>query len=223
MFSGFFVFATESDAELVLSTASLATGAEPVFYGKEARYPQVRLTDGVDEVVVSVHPDAKPGWDRYDAPQPASLDGRQPLSLLDADGVRFRAMTIPETSSEVRIRLSAPARITHADIHAAVVGDVLVLGQAESAQPRSVALLRAWPNPFNPETVIGFQLSVFSDIKITVHDMLGREVAVLVDGKKEPGDHSVTFDASGLASGVYLVRMTDSNGQVRSLKLSLLK
>lgn len=223
MFSGFFVFATESDAELVLSSESLVTGAEPEFFGKEARYPQVRLTDGVDEVVVSVLPDAKPGWDRYDAPQPASLDGRQPLSLLDADGARFRVMAIPETTGEVRIRLSAPARITHSDLEASLVGDVLVLAQAESAQPRSVALLRAWPNPFNPKTVIRFQLSVFSEIKITVHDMLGREVAVLVDAQKEAGEHSVTFDATNLASGVYLVRMTDGDGQVRSLKLSLLK
>jgi hypothetical protein len=193
--------------------------------------PAKERTDGVDEVVVSVIPEAKPGWDRYDAPQPASLDRRQPLSLLDADGARFRAMAIPEPSSEVRIRLSASARITHSDLEAAVVGDVLVLGQAESAQPEAIALLRAWPNPFNPVTTIGFTAKArhhaeaqdLAPLRLVVVDMLGREVAVLVDGKKEPGDHSVAFDASGLASGVYLVRLIGANGAASNLKLTLLK
>jgi hypothetical protein len=44
-----------------------------------------------------------------------------------------------------------------------------------------------------------------------------------VDGKKEPGDHSVAFDASGLASGVYLVRLIGADGAVSNLKLTLLK
>lgn len=224
-FSGFFVFASQADADLVMDASAVVKGAEPVFFGKEARYPQVRLTDGVDEVVVSLHPDASLDWDRFDAPQPASLDARRPLSLLDADSQPFRVMAIPSVQSQVRIRLTAPARITHADIHASVVGDVLVLGQAASTQPEAVALLRAWPNPFNPVTTIGFTAEAqdLAPLRLVVLDMLGREVAVLVDGQKEPGDHSVTFDASGLASGVYLVRLSDALGRTSTLKLSLLK
>lgn len=222
-FSGFFVFATQDDAELVLDASALVKGAAPVFVGKEARGPQVRLTDGMDEVVVSILPDALSGWDRYDVPQPAPLDGRTPLSLLDADGVPFRVMAVPSPRSERTIRLSAPARIVQADIDASVVGDVLTLGRATDDQPGATVLLRAWPNPFNPKTVVGFRLSVVSEVKVTVHDVLGREVAVLVDGGMEPGEHSVTFDATNLASGVYLVRLTARDGLVRSLTLSLLK
>lgn len=224
-FSGFFVFATQADAELVLDASALVKGASPVFMGKDVRYPHVRLSDGRDEVVVSVIPDARTGWDPYDVPQPATLDGRTPLSLLDADGVAFRAVAIPESGGPIRIRLNAPATITHADIDASLVGDVLTLGRAADDQPTSSALLRAWPNPFNPMTVVGFiaQAQDRAPVRISVHDVLGREVAVLVDAVMEPGDHTVTFDASNLASGVYLVRMSSSDGQVRSLKLSLLK
>jgi hypothetical protein len=224
-FSGFFVFATQDDAELVLDPSALVKGAVPVFVGKETRGPQVRLSDGIDEVVVSVLPDALSGWDRYDVPQPAPLDGRTPLALLDDEGVELRVMAVPKPESEMRIRLSAPARITHADIDATVVGDVLILGRASDDQPTSIAVLQAWPNPFNPITTIGFvaEAQDLAPLRITVHDVLGRQVAVLVDAVMEPGEHSVTFDATNLASGVYLVRMTDRDGKVRSLTLSLLK
>jgi hypothetical protein len=222
-FSGFFAFATGADAELVLDASALVKGAQPVFMGKQSRFPKVRLSDGRDEVVVSVIPDASVGWDPYDVPQPSTLDGRKPLSLLDADGVAFRAVAVPQSETPLRIRLNASARITQADIDASLVGDVLTLGRAADDQPRSVALLRAWPNPFNPKTVVGFRLSVFGQVKITVHDILGREVAVLVDETKNPGDHTVTWDASGFASGVYIVRMTDSEGRSSNLRLSLLK
>ncbi len=222
-FSGFFAFAIGADAELVLDASALVYGAQAVFMGKQSRFPHVRLSDGRDEVVVSVIPDASVGWDPYDVPQPSTLDGRKPLSLLDADGVAFRAVAVPQSETPLRIRLNAPARITQADIDASLVGDVLTLGRAADDSPRSVALLRAWPNPFNPKTVVGFRLSVFGKVKITVHDILGREVAVLVDENKDPGDHTATLDASGFASGVYIVRMTDSEGRSSSLRLSLLK
>jgi hypothetical protein len=69
-------------------------------------------------------------------------------------------------------------------------------------------LLQNYPNPFNPSTVIAFQLPVAGDAKITIYDVLGREVAVLVDATMEEGRHEVTFTASGLASGVYVYRLT---------------
>jgi photosystem II stability/assembly factor-like uncharacterized protein len=66
------------------------------------------------------------------------------------------------------------------------------------------ALFQNYPNPFNPTTVISFQLPVVSKVKLVVYDMLGREVAVLTNGRKNAGVHQVTFDASQLASGAYL-------------------
>jgi hypothetical protein len=71
--------------------------------------------------------------------------------------------------------------------------------------------LTSWPNPFNPQTVISYRLSVSSDIRISVYDLLGREVAVLVDRSIPSGSHQVRFDATGLSSGLYVVRLSTSS------------
>jgi hypothetical protein len=73
--------------------------------------------------------------------------------------------------------------------------------------PGSFSLHQNYPNPFNPTTAISYQLSAVSKIKLVIYDLLGREIAVLVDETKAPGSYAVTFDGAGLASGVYLYRM----------------
>jgi len=77
-----------------------------------------------------------------------------------------------------------------------------------SELPARFALLQNYPNPFNPTTVISYQLPVASSVRLVVYDMLGRDVAVLVNEKKEPGNYEVQFDGSGLSSGVYFYRLT---------------
>jgi hypothetical protein len=85
------------------------------------------------------------------------------------------------------------------------------------------ALEQNYPNPFNPTTVVSYQLpalsevegSALSDVRLSVYDLLGREVAVLVNERKAPGRYEVRFDASGLSSGVYLCRMTAMPSGVR--------
>ncbi len=73
--------------------------------------------------------------------------------------------------------------------------------------PSEYMLAQNYPNPFNPTTVISYQLPVAGMVRLVVYDILGREVSVLVDESKEAGVHKLKFDASGLASGVYLCRM----------------
>ncbi|MBI5471767.1 MAG: choice-of-anchor B family protein [Ignavibacteriae bacterium] len=65
-----------------------------------------------------------------------------------------------------------------------------------------------YPNPFNPMTTIGFRVQDLGYVSLKVFDLLGREVATLVDGIEDSGLKSVTFDASGLASGVYMYRLS---------------
>ncbi|MCX6639619.1 MAG: T9SS type A sorting domain-containing protein [bacterium] len=61
--------------------------------------------------------------------------------------------------------------------------------------------------PFNPATTIRYDLPVASLVRLTVFDISGRKVAQLVNGMREAGRHEVTFDGSGLASGVYLYKL----------------
>ncbi len=76
----------------------------------------------------------------------------------------------------------------------------------ESA-PSSFALWQNYPNPFNPTTQIQFSLAREQHVRLKVYDVLGKEVATLVDASKPAGIYSVRFAANGLVSGVYFVRM----------------
>jgi hypothetical protein len=73
--------------------------------------------------------------------------------------------------------------------------------------PSDYALAQNWPNPFNPETKITYTLPDEVEVKLEVFDIAGRLVATLANGQQNVGKHEVTFDAKGLASGVYFYRL----------------
>jgi len=74
--------------------------------------------------------------------------------------------------------------------------------------PSRFNLLQNYPNPFNPKTVVSGQWSVTSVVRLAVYDILGREVAVIADGRYPAGKYSFTFDGSNLSSGMYFYRLT---------------
>ncbi|WP_340103787.1 T9SS type A sorting domain-containing protein [Rhodohalobacter sp. 8-1] len=103
------------------------------------------------------------------------------------------------------------AVLTWSDVNTSIGTDELSL---------NFRLNPAYPNPFNPSTVIPFQTATAADVTIQVFDMLGRNVATLVDEFMTAGNHTVQFDASGLSSGVYLVRLNGAGvQQTRSVSL----
>ena len=73
--------------------------------------------------------------------------------------------------------------------------------------PEQIELFQNYPNPFNPKTAISFQLSAISSVKLKIFDILGREVAMLLDEKLDAGSHRVIWDASRMASGIYFYRL----------------
>jgi flagellar hook assembly protein FlgD len=68
-----------------------------------------------------------------------------------------------------------------------------------------------YPNPFNPNTKIEYTIVKQTNVTLTISDILGREVSVLVNGKKNAGRYSVAWDATGVSSGIYIYTLqTDS-------------
>jgi len=94
--------------------------------------------------------------------------------------------------------------------------------EVSSGLPENYAMHGAYPNPFNPSTTIQFDLPTRSIVKMSVYDISGRLVATLVDGYRDAGYHQVTFDANGMASGMYLLKMQADDFNAVS-KLLLIK
>jgi hypothetical protein len=83
-----------------------------------------------------------------------------------------------------------------------------VEGRAGGGQPGEFRLEQNYPNPFNPSTTIEFRIQNSEPINLQVYDILGRQVAVLVNEVKGPGTYRVSFDGTRVSSGVYYCRMT---------------
>lgn len=88
--------------------------------------------------------------------------------------------------------------------------------------PKEVKLSQNYPNPFNPSTTITYQLESAQSINLAVYDQLGRRVALLQNGNFSSGVHQVTFDASGLSSGVYFYRLQTASS-ILTKKMLLIK
>ena len=100
------------------------------------------------------------------------------------------------------------------------------MADRSTARPQDFSLSN-YPNPFNPATRIDYQLPERGLVRIDVTDMLGRVVAVLVHEEEPAGAYSVTWDAHGMASGMYFCRLEveDVNGKqsVQTRKMMLLR
>ncbi len=78
-------------------------------------------------------------------------------------------------------------------------------------QPISLRLA-VRPNPFNPSTALSYKLQAASHVSLKVYDTGGRLVAALVEGWRAAGEHQAIFDGTGLASGIYLAKLTATSG-----------
>ena len=88
--------------------------------------------------------------------------------------------------------------------------------------PQTFQLSQNYPNPFNPTTSIRYMVSSITNVKLTVYDILGREIQTLVNEEKPAGTYEAIFNASNLSSGVYFYRL-EADGFVQTKKMNLLK
>jgi arabinoxylan arabinofuranohydrolase len=103
-----------------------------------------------------------------------------------------------------------------------VVEPADVPSEIKSGLPAEMELYRNTPNPFNPTTIIRYALPEKHYISIRVYDLLGREIATLIDGIEEAGYYSVPFDGSRLSSGLYFVQLRSANF-IETKKMMMLK
>ncbi len=103
-------------------------------------------------------------------------------------------------------------------------GDSTTVGISDQPPraPDRFALLQNYPNPFNASTSIEFTLPEETELELAVYDLLGRKVAMLFEGVKSSGHHSITWNAGNFSSGIYFARITNDLDE-KSIKLILLK
>ena len=148
------------------------------------------------------------------------LLGLLALSVLLLSASEAQAQTLRLQALESPTSIVEAGRYRHVvSVGAATLGAPLAVHRARyrigssggetlaEAVPSSFSLESNYPNPFNPTTTIPFALPEAAEVRLSVYDLLGRRVAVLVEGPMAAGRHEVRFQGDHLSSGVYLVRM----------------
>lgn len=101
-------------------------------------------------------------------------------------------------------------------------GTLIAVEKQKSLQPAALDLSQNFPNPFNPSTEIHYSIPVKGNVSLRVFDLLGNEIATLVNTEKPAGSYAVTFDAAGCSSGIYFYTIT-TGGTSKSKKMIVLK
>lgn len=204
------------DVEVIVEATASAT---PPTVAVLAPNGSKAFPDGIMEI----------SWDAADADdnpltfivQYSPDDGATWISLASLGSSEARAVEIavedlvPSDSSRVQV-LASDGIHQSADASEATfsVGTTGTGAEDDSEVPTESALGGAAPNPTGGRMTLPLALPVPADVHITVYDLLGREVAVLVDRSLPAGAHSIELDASRLASGVYIIRAAlDPDGQ----------
>jgi hypothetical protein len=151
------------------------------------------------------------------------------IALYNDNDIITATMLLNEVKAQAD--LSTPMEIVSAEDALSVYSSVISAGSAPVSpkqvsdiieKPTSYSLSQNYPNPFNPTTTIKYQIPISGFVTLKIYDILGKEVAALVKENKDQGFYNVSFDASKLASGVYIYQLK-VNDYISSKKMMLLK
>jgi hypothetical protein len=219
-------------------TASLTTNNSPadVVYGTPFTYNSTWTSNFTATQVIAfngvpIQSTATVHNEKYvvDAYGPLTIPGGGTYNAL-----RIRkqdSVTVKTVSYQILAANGANVSFKAMDPNGATTGTIAIYGATWSAPistgvttlpgtPEGYALMANYPNPFNPSTRIGYEIPGASRVRIAVNDLLGREVALLLDADQPAGRYEVTWDAKGMASGVYYCTM--EAGSYRSSRAMIL-
>ena len=146
--------------------------------------------------------------DRLVNPRSGETESSTEYSVESQRNVDELRVSTPDTTDWIYI----------AELSDSIISDV----DDENLVPQSFTLSQNYPNPFNPSTVIDYQLAERSQVIIDIFSISGENITTLINRSQSAGFHSVTFDASGLSSGVYIYRL-QAGSQTITRKMILLK
>jgi len=136
------------------------------------------------------------------------------LNQIPGNGtIQFKTINVLQTSKG-----SLSGRIYFDECLANIITDV----KQKELLPVEFKLEQNFPNPFNPETTIKYSIPMQAEVNLKIYDMLGREVAVLVNEPQNAGNHSVKFNAANLSSGIYIYTL-QTGKFISTKKLMFLK
>jgi hypothetical protein len=124
-------------------------------------------------------------------------------------------------SVDFTVQRSSPSQFSFNSYSSACHG-ITNISDEGTRIPKIFSLLGNYPNPFNPITIIRFQIYRQSKVKLEIFDELGRFVTTLIDEEKTLGDYEVPWNASSFSSGFYLCKLTMGN-EIQTQKMMLLK
>lgn len=154
------------------------------------------------------------GFDAFNQSVPVTPSWSTSGGTIDANGL----FVAGETAGRFEVRAEEPT--TGRVAVARVFNDIPVATEETEKPPGDFRLLPNYPNPFNQTTTIPYDLPTPARVRLVVYDVLGRTVAMLIDGDQTAGSHQVSFDARALPSGLYFYRLTaDAHRATRSLLL----
>jgi hypothetical protein len=138
------------------------------------------------------------------------------IMAVTLDGAPYSSWDLAASTLQIPANVGGEFAVTYG-LRTTDVG-----GSETAALPERLRLEQNYPNPFNPSTAITFALPQEGRVVIRVYDLLGRAVATVLDAVEAAGEHTIRFDGSGLASGVYLYRV-EANGARLTRKMVLMR
>jgi hypothetical protein len=137
----------------------------------------------------------------------ANLDGANVLDVLDVDEDGMIDVIVPATSKVVWYKNPYTTNVVE---------------EVPSSIPTEFELYQSYPNPFNPTTTIKYQIPELSFVTIKVYDVLGSEVAILINEEKAVGTYELTWYAENLPSGIYFYQL-NAGEYINTKKMVLMK